>query len=494
MFLIGTVSLILMLVSGPGEVEARRDTHYEDLNAAMEKMSYGRFEIPVSIIQNPEEKYRARVAKQRNVDALEESLVNYGTVNEHVELVLFTARPPVKGGFKPPTTQEELKGRGFEGYFTIVGDHTQRAMNQLHKKYKKNPKWASLTATIYVCTRNEGNYQTLKSWGILDNIKGEKRVTVSFLDKMTCLREDFLALQEHSSDAGHKERTAQLKVQRAKDFGGVSSGQLMQLWSLASRSSAVWSLLQQIMSGDYVPSARAKNSNRRQGQKAKKEMKSASQFTNIGGLEDSALIPLLEDIVHGRSTLTKLNDMCGLMKARVRVQTAVLTDGNVSQTSWEDAARTFPRACDAAFVERWAITVNRMKIKQKESLPETFFEELDRRVTADRSQPVAAGQVLTAVSLILMSRVMPHWPHSSLKRPVCTLQGPVLTDEERVFVCTLHAQDIKLFCHDIMQLSTLQREIQSTYGRSPAYVCLRCVININGLLCVLMACSLILMA
>ena len=398
-----------MLVSGPGEVEGRRDQHYDDLNTAMDKMSYGRFEIPVDVIQNPEEKYRARVAKQRNVDALEESLVNYGTVNEHVELVLFTARPPLKNGFKPPVTPEDMKSRGFEGYFTIVGDHTQRAMNQLHKKYKKNPKWANLNATVYVCTRTEPNYQILKSWGILDNIKGETRVTVSFLDKMSCLREDFLALQEHANEAGHKERTAQLKVQRAKDFGGASSGQIMQLWSLVSRSLPVWSLLHQIMSGDIVPSARPKNSNRRAGQKsAVKEVKSASAFTNIGGVEDSALIPLLEDIVNGRATLTKLNDQCGLTKARGRVQTAVLTDDKVSLTSWEDAARSFPRACDAAFVERWAISINRHKIKQKESLPEAFFDELERRVTADRAQPGAVGQVLTAVPLILMDCVMPH--------------------------------------------------------------------------------------
>ena len=67
---------------------------------------------------------------------------------------------------------------------------------------------------------------------------------------------------------------------------------------------------------------------------------------------------------------------------------------------------------------------------------------------------------------------------------MCALQGPALSDEERVFACSLHAQEIKLYCHDIMQLSTLGRELQSSYGNLAASVC--AVININGWLCVVM--------
>ena len=51
------------------------------------------------------------MAKQENVDALERSLMSFGSVNEHVEVVLFVSRgktPPVKAGVKPPLTEEEL--------------------------------------------------------------------------------------------------------------------------------------------------------------------------------------------------------------------------------------------------------------------------------------------------------------------------------------------------------------------------------------------------
>ena len=239
-------------------MEAKIDAHYDDLNVLMAQHCFGRHVLPVSLVLSPEERYRARVAKQENVDALERSLLSFGSVNEHVEVVLFVSRGktlPVKAGFKPPLTDDELKTRGFEGYYTVCGDHTQRAMNQLHRRFGKNPKWKNLSCTVYVFLRGNENYSALNSWGILDNIKGEKRVAVSFHDKVTALHEDFVSLAEFEGLPGHKERTTQLKQQRCKDFGDVSPGQLGQLWSLAARTGPVWELILRIIMGDVVPPA-----------------------------------------------------------------------------------------------------------------------------------------------------------------------------------------------------------------------------------------------
>jgi hypothetical protein len=43
-----------------------------------------------------------------------------------------------------------------------------------------------------------------------------------------------LTLAEFNDMSGHEERTAKLNALRCKDFGLNSSGQMMQLWSLAS--------------------------------------------------------------------------------------------------------------------------------------------------------------------------------------------------------------------------------------------------------------------
>ena len=60
-----------------------------------------------------------------------------------------------------------------------------------------------------------------------------------FQDKIFALHEDFVSLAEHASSPGHKERVAALKEQRRQDFGGVSSGRMMQLWSIAARGQGV---------------------------------------------------------------------------------------------------------------------------------------------------------------------------------------------------------------------------------------------------------------
>ena len=111
------------------------------------------------------------MAKQENVDRLELSLLTFRTMNEHVEVMLFvngTKPLPPKHGFKWPPAVEEIIAAGFEGYFTICGDHTQRAMNQPRRK------WARLNVTVYVWPRSTELYATLKSSGILDNVRARK--------------------------------------------------------------------------------------------------------------------------------------------------------------------------------------------------------------------------------------------------------------------------------------------------------------------------------
>ena len=369
-------------------MEEKRDAHYEQLNSVMGKYSFGRHILPVALVTSPEEQYRARVAKQENVDSLEKSMVQFGTLNEHVEVVLFLGpnKPlPPKLGFKPPATVEDMKSRGFEGYFTIVGDHTQRAMNQLHAKFSKNPQWANVEARLFVCPRSEEVYAVLKSWGILDNIKGEKRVTVSFHDKVTALHADFESLKQHEGEAGHKERTAAVKEARRMDFGKISTGQMMQLWSIAARSGKVWELLLKIIAGDVVAPEERANTSRKSGKRGVKVVNSAANFVNIGGLDDDVLEELLHEIVIGHASLLRLNEKCALVKARMKVQTAILTDARINQDDWAEAKGSFPISCDDQFVERWAVSLVREGLKARAALPAVFYSELDRRVLTDKS-------------------------------------------------------------------------------------------------------------
>ena len=62
-------------------METKIDAHYDDLNVLMAQHCFGRHVLPVSLVLSPEERYRARVAKQENVDALEKSLLSFGYKN-----------------------------------------------------------------------------------------------------------------------------------------------------------------------------------------------------------------------------------------------------------------------------------------------------------------------------------------------------------------------------------------------------------------------------
>ena len=65
-------------VSGLSEVERMADGNYSDVNAIKAEFSFGLHVLPVSLLVSPEEKYRARAAKQENVDGAVHRLLQFG--------------------------------------------------------------------------------------------------------------------------------------------------------------------------------------------------------------------------------------------------------------------------------------------------------------------------------------------------------------------------------------------------------------------------------
>ena len=70
-------------------MERTADGNFNDVNAIKAEFSFGLHVMPVSLLVSPEEKYGARAAKQKNVDAAVTRLLQFGTINEHVVVVLF---------------------------------------------------------------------------------------------------------------------------------------------------------------------------------------------------------------------------------------------------------------------------------------------------------------------------------------------------------------------------------------------------------------------
>ena len=72
-----------------------------------------------------------------------------------------------------------------------------------------------------------------------------------------------------------------------------------------------------------------------------------------------------------------------MVKARMKVQAAVLQHVDVKETDWEVGSGKFTLAFNDAFVERWATSLVREGVKARAALPPGFHEELDRRVALD---------------------------------------------------------------------------------------------------------------
>ena len=141
--------------------------------------------------------------------------------------------------------------------------------------------------------------------------------------------------------------------------------------------------------------------------------KSDHLFVNIGGIEDMVLEALLHDVVIGHGTLQRLNEQCAMVKARMKVQAAVLQHVDVNESDWDVRCGKFTLAFNDAFVERWASSLVREGVKARAALPPGFHEELDRRVALDvGSVGQRVGSGLIHLSININELVLSHVHHN----------------------------------------------------------------------------------
>ena len=308
--------------------------------------------IPVDLLRSPEEHYRARITLPDDVNALADSFVSFSSIHDPSMVVIFwpDGEPlPNKASFSIQMFINDLKNnpeelKELDGCFAIIGDHTQLAIRQLHEEFPRNPKWSHLTCEVLICHRSFENYRHLKSWGILDNVKGQKRTTVSFQSKMLSLHEDITNLKDELGDVDIKtfnKAQVALKESRKAEYA-MKTNSFNQLWTLAARSGEVWDELRKIFTGNVANRDKFKIP------------KSASNFTSMGAIPDEDLLVLLRGVSAGRMTLKQFTDSCRAYKATARVQRDILSHEEIDEVSWVEAQKRFPSACSDGFVGIWA--------------------------------------------------------------------------------------------------------------------------------------------
>ena len=357
--------------------------HFATLNAGIKSFSVGRHRIEVGDFKSPEPSFRARVASPTAVARLATSFADTSSVHEQCMVVGFWPsgeRIPEESAFAGDLAL--LRKASEDGFFFIVGDHTQQAVSSLHRRYPRNRLWSSVLAEVLVCHRSQRNLALLKSWGILDNIKGQVRTKVSFFDKVMSLHEDFVQVTS-SVRGSRKVVTAairDLKRHRQLEYR-LNGNTFGQLWGLASREGKVWERMARILQGQVA------------NPKKFKAPRSASAFTMMGNIPEDDLCSLLDEVIAGGS-LRDFYKSCKVYKAKARVQREILTHPTINGSNWLAAQEEWPNSCSDAFVQMWGNTIVTQGIGARKPLPRQFLEMLQVRLELD--QKVAASALASA--------------------------------------------------------------------------------------------------
>ena len=351
--------------------------HFSKLNVMIEEMNYGRWSVPIEMVRSPEPVFRARVAQRENIDVIKKSFLRTHSVHSNSMVVGFL---PSRAALPPKRNFDLHKflaknPQWSDRFFAVIGDHTQIGLHELHTDYAKNPLWAALPCQVLLTVRSQEGFAALKSWGILDNVKGQTRVMISFREKIFSLHEDSVHLDTSIAEgkldaAAAKAVTLGLKSARSNEYA-IPPNSLGQLWNIASRKGDVWTAIEKILQGNVVSTS------------AFLKPKSASPFVFMGGIPDEDLLVLLNKVVNGEENMKEFQASCKRYKAAARVQREILRHTEIAMDDWVAAQEKFPTACDPKFVDSWTQIILARKLKNKTPLPADFTRLLNAKVEVD---------------------------------------------------------------------------------------------------------------
>ena len=393
-----------MFLSLGAPVVEKISEHFASLNKAIAAMNFGRHDFPVALLASPEQRYAARAASQEALTKLARSVCSTMSVHDNSVFVFFADHVddiPSKRGFNFRRWLSAQDTSNLDGFFAIIGDHTQLVVKSLHEDFPNNQLWRTIRGQLLICTRTEDNYDILKSWGVADNQKGEARAVTTFRDKLLSIHNDIVAMSSRV-DSGQltkkmaKTNLQQLKANRGLEYN-LNANSMGQLWGIAQRTGAVWDALKKITEGK-VHHANPK--------KRFIPPISAAPFTQMGGIPDRDLVVLLGNVVNGTYTLKMIAESCKRWKATARVQKEILAHQDIKMTDWLEAQKKFQTACDPHFVASWVQVILTAKILARSPMPGDFHRSLSRKVNFDLNRAENQAQIdqvgLLSINLLLV--------------------------------------------------------------------------------------------
>ena len=219
--------------------------HFAALNKGIQKMDYGRFNLPSRLARSPEARFAARSAQKEALARLEKSMTNTMSVHEGSVFVAFIPddqEMPVKRDFNFSRWLAAQDEKAIDGFYAIIGDHTQLVVKKLHGYFPKNVLWQSIPGRLLLCRRTSSNYRLLKSWGVADNQKGETRAVTTFMDKLFSIHRDIMEVKARQDEGETTKKQAKAELKELREHRGLEYGlnnnSMGQLWVIAQRDGA----------------------------------------------------------------------------------------------------------------------------------------------------------------------------------------------------------------------------------------------------------------
>ena len=197
------------------------------------------FSLPVHALKAAEESWAARPADESKIAQLKESMKIMINVNMQLIGVCFV--------------EEEAKGRTLvdsvnpkalidRGIYLLSGNHRRLALLQLQAEEPDDPRFQLVNVSLIMVCNNKANHVRLRHLGMWNNTTDHLNICVSFLDKMTAVRKDFLSVRDLTDPVQYEEIVKKFKQTYKVVFAADKKAEVVAyiIWAICSSSDAVW--------------------------------------------------------------------------------------------------------------------------------------------------------------------------------------------------------------------------------------------------------------
>ena len=296
--------------------------------------------------------------------------------------------------------------------FAFVGGHSVEACRSLYNDGHDFPGVHSPEVRVFIDHRTDESVECVEALGRMDNVKHENVRKVTDCEKLHAAHATFEAILQgfgkkphayRDSKAGKKELKNLLTQGKKKIMVqySMNSNSVIPLWAHAQRTGDVWDALSTIMTGGY---------NNEKGLPAKR-FESISRFTQMQGIEDCMVLPILQGVVRGNFGIRVMHDKFANIKTRAKIRNAIMMV--LGETSWRVCIGKYPLSTSANVIGEWMFPFGRLsKTKLEDALPPKFSEtinalkKIDLGTAQSRSRAARGEQKVRYVNLLSLLRCL----------------------------------------------------------------------------------------